>query len=71
MNKTKIYIVKASSGKWAEEYEEWIVKIFFSEENARLFIADNENSIVKDEDWYKLKASDVWLEDYEIEDEFL
>lgn len=70
MNKIKIYIVKASCGKWVEEYEEWIEKIFFSEEKAKQFVADNENNLVKYDDWYKLQADNVWIEEYEIEDEF-
>lgn len=37
----KVYIVIEDNGEWYEAYEEWIVKVFSDEQNAKKFVSNS------------------------------
>ena len=45
----KVYIVIEDNGEWYEAYEEWIVKVFSDEQNAKKFVSNSKIKVKKEQ----------------------
>lgn len=61
----KIYIVKEDNGQDYEDYEEWIISVYFSKENAKKEVKNLRAKEKKSGHWYK---HNYYIEEFTTKD---